>query len=52
MKVTVTYTDGKKETFTAVQDVFNQDRDYRLPRFNDTFVLIPKAVVRKLEGES
>ena len=50
MTVTITYIDGKKETFRNVLDVFNQDRDYRLPINGGGFVLIPKSVVRKLEG--
>jgi len=51
MTVTVTFTDGKKQTFRKIVDVFNQDRDYRLPILGGGFVLIPKSSVRLLEGE-
>jgi hypothetical protein len=49
MTVTVKFTNGKVETFRKVEDVKNQDRDYRLPGIDSApTVLIPKTAVMYL----
>jgi len=54
MIVVVHFTDGKRETFHNVEDVRNQERDYRLPRSESSAatILIPKASVKWLEIKS